>query len=791
MNGVLAYPPQTPTTIRISNALGDVGHLSLAATCQNLGILWLLYRVVSPGVQAFCIFAAAALIFDFFFHLIFFVAVLSVDVRRVELQDSIERVNENFGRRKRSKAQKRYWLDALLQGQLPFSSRIAFPAVSICFILGLNVQFSDSDSIGRYLLQALVALRGQLKQSLPESLPTFAPSVNQVRTPQTWLRLQNHKTAEEVIKFVKPSAHTIIARIYDPLAIVLKGSDRSTASLRSGSYLFLWQNLNRHMYPFLLTIIFTISVVTLLMQYLLWNEMLDDEEEIVHSRSALATKRLPHAHDLDVLRMAVSGKGHILAVDSSRHTFIYYFKSGSQSWSAVLLPTKGLPIPFWPNRFLAIDDTSTYAAFANSDGWIAIWHMQQRKLIQFHQLSGWNQRPLVCQLVSVDLSTTAKTALVVVLPDGQLTVLNIEDKSQPINTQIADSVEGFLSHAIITQAPNGVFVVVSSLHGLYIIPLLNNNTRILRMSDPRLLDMENDRIKYLTAAPSLSLIVATREHSVDLIDISTRLLIHRLPLSGIAPKSLRILHPVARICRTCQSTAVRSISLAYTEFTTKDCVLKTFTASTNDFNSSICLRPTINVEGTCQSFSVASEINHRVTNPGKWEATHEQIVIGIRHPVSISVSNGNTNKNASFYTTTLSSSRNNSMSTSFLSRNTRELTNPSSSGGGVQSYRSRTSKLAASTTTATTNDPADTWEVWSLSVIGEYDVAQLAMNADTDLFVAEAGPLSPLGRRSLAVALGNSIQVVTAGSDRIEEVQWSDVKGPAKGDGRRRRAVPR
>jgi len=54
-----------PTTSRIANALGDVGHLSLAAAAQNLMLLWLLSRMVWPGVAAFCAFAAVALIFDF------------------------------------------------------------------------------------------------------------------------------------------------------------------------------------------------------------------------------------------------------------------------------------------------------------------------------------------------------------------------------------------------------------------------------------------------------------------------------------------------------------------------------------------------------------------------------------------------------------------------------------------------------------------------------------------------------------------------------------------------------
>ena len=82
-----------PPHQRIGNALGEVGHLSLAVAVQNLGLIWLCSRLVTPWVADFCIFAAVTLVFDFVYHLTFFVAVLSVDVQRMELSDSLERVD--------------------------------------------------------------------------------------------------------------------------------------------------------------------------------------------------------------------------------------------------------------------------------------------------------------------------------------------------------------------------------------------------------------------------------------------------------------------------------------------------------------------------------------------------------------------------------------------------------------------------------------------------------------------------------------------------------------------------
>lgn len=97
INAVLSTPAEYPGTKRIATALGEVGFLSFVAVVTDLGILGLLAQISFPAVREFCLFAAVALIMDFIFHMTFFLAVLSVDVRRLELQDSLDRLNSlNF-----------------------------------------------------------------------------------------------------------------------------------------------------------------------------------------------------------------------------------------------------------------------------------------------------------------------------------------------------------------------------------------------------------------------------------------------------------------------------------------------------------------------------------------------------------------------------------------------------------------------------------------------------------------------------------------------------------------------
>jgi SREBP cleavage-activation protein with sterol-sensing domain len=774
MNAVLAYPPQMSTTLRIANALGDVGHLSLAATGQNLAILWLLYNVVSPGVQAFCIFAAAALIFDFFFHLIFFVAVLSVDVRRVELQDSIDKFKETRSKTQRLNKSRQYWLGALLQGRLPFSSRIAFPAVFICFILGLNVQFSDSESLGRLLINGLLAVRGQLTQSPSDTIHAFAPPINQARTPQSWLRLQNHQTAEEVIRFVKPSAHTIIARIYDPLAIVLHGSDRGFVPADSQSLVFLWEALNRHTYNFLLVLIFTIGVVTLLMQYLLWNEVIEDEDDATPPKSTLVVKRLPYTSELDIFRMVASEKGDIITIDHTRKTRILAFNSTSQAWIGDCLRIEDFPIPFFPNSCLTIDKAGSYGAFADTNGWVGFWNLSQRRLVHFYQFNPWCRKPILFELLALGPASPEPTVFVVLLQDGQLMTYNLLDKSEVKRSTFRKNIH----QAVLTRTSRGIQVVaLSQEREILTMPMMDDVHESLRINEPDTKSSEQAGVaKLIIDIPALSLVGVVRSGSVDFVDVTGRLLVYRVLLSNPISRSVRIMPSSPKTCPICHNSAVYSISFAYTDTTSKNCCLQTLSANSESDNSVFCFRQATNTDAfVCGANDSAVISRYCVSNPGEWEVTNDLSIVGIRRASST---------NSPSVHGISHSKMQNSKSSSVQHTTTTEAHRPTIRFRLSSSSSSASSKVSDS----------DAWEVWSLSSAVDFDIAPLGRVEPTDLFVSKPGPIAALGKRSMAVVLGNVIRVVTVGGERIEEggmTEWyaSATKGHSKADGRRRRVL--
>jgi hypothetical protein len=135
-SAVIATSPEQPTTVRIANAVGEIGFVSSVAVLTDLSLLYFLGLISVPAVREFCTFAAIALIVDFFLHFTYFLAVLSIDVRRLELQDSLDKANSvedvDWGSSSRDQSPKHLRArisDVLFAGPHPISSRVAGTAI--------------------------------------------------------------------------------------------------------------------------------------------------------------------------------------------------------------------------------------------------------------------------------------------------------------------------------------------------------------------------------------------------------------------------------------------------------------------------------------------------------------------------------------------------------------------------------------------------------------------------------------------------------------------------------------
>jgi len=136
INAVLETPAEQPTSSRIAIALGEVGFLSSVVVGTDLGLLLIISQFSVPAVREFCTFAGVALVMDFLLHLTYFLAVLSVDVRRLELQDSLDRLTfnkpESYDKQMDPEEGRGKLGELIMQRAMPMSTRIA-GSVIVCF----------------------------------------------------------------------------------------------------------------------------------------------------------------------------------------------------------------------------------------------------------------------------------------------------------------------------------------------------------------------------------------------------------------------------------------------------------------------------------------------------------------------------------------------------------------------------------------------------------------------------------------------------------------------------------
>lgn len=357
INAVIVTPSEDSTSSRIGYAFGDTAHVALASTAQNVLILWGLCKVVSPGVSAFCTFAAVAIVFDFFYLSTFFLSVLSVDVRRTELSEALDKASSRNRRRSSESLTSSSWTEALLQGNVALSTRIAGTIIMIGFVLIAQWHFFENETILRVVGRLFNVSRNT--GSFAQQKESLLVDIHQARSPTSWLRLQDHDTAREVINVVKPWAHSYVAKVYDPLVLVLNGADRTPHEPERPFSPALYDFIDHHMTKFVVTIVFLLAVIRLLMNFLLWGEESESNSDgDSDDEPLMSVKALEDGHLLDVALVSASVDGHIVSVGLDRAIRVWDVRSGIKGFA--LADVASAPEDPFPILSLAIDHTCTW-----------------------------------------------------------------------------------------------------------------------------------------------------------------------------------------------------------------------------------------------------------------------------------------------------------------------------------------------------------------------------------------------------------------------------------------------
>jgi hypothetical protein len=737
INATIMTPSQHSPAARIGEALGQTGHIALAGVTQNLAILWLLSKVVSPQITAFCTFAAIALIFDFFYLLTFFSAVLSIDVRRTELSDSLHRAStpnertlvQDFPPRKT-------WTDALLSGEAPFSTRVAGTIVMVGFILIAQRHFFDNETFFETASRFSRVLRSEPQKPHQSPVTRLSVDINQARTPTAWLRMQDHETAREVIQVVKPHATSYIARVYDPLIFVLDGSDRTPNNFGVRRFLpAAYDFVKNQFVAFLITILVILAAVLLLMNYLLWDELPEEEEGRPEDDPLLTIKTLNNGHKLDVMLIAASKEGLIASVGLDRWIRVWDIRRGITSYP-VRDPEAHID-PF-PVLAIAIDRDSNWLAVLSAKDRVYLWNIPERRWGPSMAVEVKGRMP-VAFFFGLD-NTEFINPVVVVRHNGSMSELHVES-GEDVGLQICHSpVISARQHRekpnsnspnppgrIITASKRGCVHVASHVEKGWV-------SESIEVPDPP----DDKAILSILPLPALSCFLAVRDHNVDLIDVDTHRVTHTFSTKPMKQDSLRCFHSTRRRPQ-CGSVGLASLVLAYTSAETGECIMQSYLPRRE--GDTICFRdPFTPGSKTCCLWRETVENRYVIENPGPWEALRVGYLVGVRKLDAPQLTNHHSHPVAN----------------SGLRRR------------GVNGKR----PLALDTHMMETED---SWEVWSLSSRGERAVTPLCGHNEMDnLLVGSLGPLQKVGNRSIAVGLGNVIKVITVGHEKFDGESSND-----------------
>jgi hypothetical protein len=605
--------------------------------------------------------------------------------------------------------------------------------------------------------------------------------------------MQDHDTAKELIQFVKPLSHSFVARVYEPLTIVLEDAHR--ADIADPYRTFFQAAAEKHFFPFALIIVLSIAVVTLLVNYLLWDQFLEDEISEPLSKCTLSMRTLSKAHSLDIVKISSTNNIHLLTIGLDRLTVVWQFNASTSVYSKVTLRTTELSPPFWPIIASAIDGSGTLLALCTDKGAVTLWDTVERHLIFSAQIDlDRNPPPLFAFAGFVTNNSHQSISLVVVTTTAvlyQLDVHSLKSTKHQISNDVVVSAcftNSSRNQSSVATSHAGASIIISSFTaGGW------SSRRSNLQSNYQISDGDTTQALGLSAVRTLGLVAAYSQAQVELVDNKTLNTVYCFKIGQIRPHSLRIIHSPRRLC-TCNAPAVSSLSLVYTEAETQDCIIQTFTPASAS-QSLICLGPPNEASQSCQGFNKATETIHKFEHPGIWEATRRQSVIGVRkHP---------TTGAPDFF-----SSGNDASSTRLVgtvAEAVRHRGSATTQGQGRSFVSFKEPKY--------TDDEAfdsDQWEAWIMSSAGEIHTQPLFRNSsankeqngfkepfkeddddddDDVLFFAKPGPITPSGKTGVAVVLGNIVKVIFPGNSQLEEdtdeyedpvlaaVQWRRSRG--------------
>ncbi|KAK4449133.1 sterol-sensing domain of SREBP cleavage-activation-domain-containing protein [Podospora aff. communis PSN243] len=736
INAVIMTSSSVNIHARIGEAFGATAHVAMANRFSNLGILLGLSMITVPGVAAFCTFAAVAIIFDFFYLATFFLSVLSVDVRQRELSE-LEKASLKRTKSQQSHGGNPTWADTFRNirfGDVSLSTRIAGTFVALGFVLTAQLHYAPDS--WQWWLNHLFKKPWENAGESPKS--SLLINIHQARSPTSWLRLQDHETAREVINVIKPWAHSYIALVYDPVVFVLKGSDRNPQGREPYFLPAVYDFFHHEIYRFLVMLMTMIAMIVLFTRYLLRDGVKQPgDPEHPEDEPLLSIQTLSRDHALDVEMMTSSPEGYLVSVGLDRTIQVWDVPSGARS--RVLcdaeVPLEN-PFPVWG---MAVDDSSKQLALVSVNS-VFLWDIEQRQWGAHDRIELDGARP---KAVFFNPKKDAPPSLVVVRRNGIMTELYPgHDRSSDYvvcKTPLVLAVP-FVEYASKNNTPRMSIITASKKSCIHVVNQdedgwISREVKLTHHGEAR----ESKGIHSLIPIPSLSLYLVGRSRSVELVDLESSSILFSFPTEPMKPLSLRHIASVRP-----QQNGLASLTLAYNEAETEDLVIRTYLPD-DETDVIYSYNPVDARNGHRQSWAADREIVRRVSKPGAWEALSNGSIVGVRR---------------------------------------RPFINGLGQGPATNSVLRRLS-VSRQEPVPPAEYIDEPWEAWVMSHLeagGDIEhqllddpsrqrLSRTRHHPPRQLLICKPGPMVRLGTMSVAVGFGNLVKVISVGHEHFDKAQ--------------------
>jgi hypothetical protein len=256
-----------------------------------------------------------------------------------------------------------------------------------------------------------------------------------------WLNAQEANTLKEDIRGVGLQEYSFIGGIYDPLIVVVNGSNRTRLSshgneLPSSPGLYI---LASHYRRLILSIALALVVAGLLVGYLLGEEAPDEGRDVAEAEvSQITVDTLGPVHKVDVIVLAASAKGVLASVGLDRQICVWRLKGQQADKSVNVIPSDDHRI-LWPVAAIAIDDQAEWLAILPRTGDVSFWNISTS---QFgtpapakHRTSGLISFFFAPR--SQDATRTSNARLIMVRKGGLMTEVEV-GKTESMDHQITN-----------------------------------------------------------------------------------------------------------------------------------------------------------------------------------------------------------------------------------------------------------------------------------------------------------------------------------------------------------------